>query len=104
MGNHFKIGLDIVKLVFTNIKYWHMLSLVILFSVLIFDVFKRKITDELSQSAVLILIIVANFYLFVNLVPLVPYLLKENMRENIGQEEIVVSMEKPNIYYLVFDE
>ncbi len=104
LGNHFKIGLDIVKLVFTNIKYWHMLSLVILFSVLIFDVFKRKITDELSQSAVLILIIVANFYLFVNLVPLVPYLLKENMRENIGQEEIVVSMEKPNIYYLVFDE
>lgn len=104
LGNHFKIVLDIVKLAFPDMKYWHMLSLIIYFSILIFDMFKRKITDEFAQSAVLILVIVANFYLLVNLVPLVPYFLKVHAKENKIQEDIFDGTERPNIYYLVFDE
>lgn len=105
LGNFFAVFLKGGQLLIPSIKYWHMLSLMLMVCYLMISVVKKHISDEGINIGILLLIILANFYLVINMFPLAINIAKNIPLNTAAEKENKAeNVNSPNIYYLVFDE
>ena len=106
LGNYFKLIESLLELVFPVTKYWHLLSILLIACVALISVFKRKVSFEFVNVGLSLLIIAANFYFFVNTIPVaINKITVEPLNVSNLSNQLDEGKERyPNIYYLLFDE
>ena len=95
----------VVQMVFVNLKYWHILPIVLFIAAHILYLlfrFEEKTFEEIVPVGALVMVVL----LLVNLVPAVPTILQKmaSDSESTSIATAVEETDQPNIYWFIFDE
>lgn len=100
----------VVHLIFGNIKYWHLIPILLVILLHIAYFFKHKLTENIANDISKVLFIVFAILTLINIVFSIPKIIEYNRATDIIEKkenksiQAISNNDMPNVYYCVFDE